>query len=121
MTFCFGETGSCRRTVPCQHACELRVQVAHGVAFAGPLFDANRHTCRTCRHWEQRYPQNSGLGACLRVSVMFWEKNEERDGYVSLSVPMGMRESNPPLREEPFPTLNTVQDFGCTGYERNAA
>jgi hypothetical protein len=108
---CFGPSQRCQREPRCEHACELRVQAARA-------FDANRFTCRTCRHWSQRYPKNTGLGECLRVSVIFFQKTKEREGYAALSVPIGMRESNAPVREQPFPTLNTVSDFGCSGYER---
>lgn len=74
--------------------------------------------CRTCRHWEQRYPQNKGLGRCLRVSTILFQAFRDEPGGIALSVPMGMREWNPPSREEPYPVLRTQADFGCVAWER---
>ena len=84
------------------------------------MYPSNNYSCRTCRHWDQRFPQNTGLGECLRVSVTMFDAFQGERAAVALSVPTGMRECNPPSREEAFPVLRTVQDFGCVGYEPRA-
>jgi hypothetical protein len=73
----------------------------------------NMHPCRTCRHWDQRYPENKGLGDCGRVNVLMAE-----DEYIALSA----TPIEPPVRElvpsgRALPALRTQADFGCIAWE----
>jgi hypothetical protein len=68
----------------------------------------NLHHCRTCAHWEQKYPENKGLGDCMRINVLM------SSAYMALTP----TEIQPPIREQfpsgaAAPDLRTVADFGC--------
>jgi hypothetical protein len=76
--------------------------------------------CKTCRHWDARFPQNPALGYCGRLSVILFDARGDREGAVALMVPAGWADSNPPTREQPFPMLRTVADFGCIAHEPKA-
>lgn len=76
----------------------------------------NMHTCRTCAHWNQAYPENKGLGECSRVNVLIAPEE-----YIALTP----TEITPPIREQipsgtPVPTLRTVADFGCVCWKARA-
>lgn len=61
--------------------------------------------CETCAAWDQRYPDNKGLGVCSRMGAIAVEGQ-----YVSILV----READdlsPPTSD--FPAVNTQRYFGC--------
>lgn len=69
----------------------------------------NNNTCRSCQHWDKRYPENQALGDCARINHTTWV------GAVSLSA-MGGIHSTPPVREAAFPIVRTAADFGCIAW-----
>jgi hypothetical protein len=68
--------------------------------------------CKTCRHWDQRFPQNIGLGVCQRVGILVSDLPGEPI-YAALS----SSDLSPPVQatvpgDQPV-ELRTRLDFGC--------
>lgn len=61
-------------------------------------------TCQTCEHWEQRFPQNPQLGACLAIGVL------KISDDAALTISHDLPRRNPTTD---FPATRTQADFGC--------
>lgn len=64
--------------------------------------------CKTCKFWDQRYPENRQLGACKHMGVILWENNTIGSLNVVPAVEAGMHEPTSDLE-----TVNTLEYFGC--------
>ena len=63
----------------------------------------NPPACITCKHWDQRYPQNPMLGVCQRMGATLWNNGRE----ISISVT-----TNPELTTD-VDAVRTLDTFGC--------
>lgn len=62
-------------------------------------------SCRTCRHWDQRYAENRELGVCLKMGVLMYGAEaaivlREDDGAPTTDVQ----------------AVRTVAGFACIGH-----
>lgn len=72
--------------------------------------------CRTCRHWDQRFPENRGLGVCGRVGILVCDL-PHAPVYAALSD----SDIRPPVQatvpgDKPV-EFRTRSEFGCIFHE----
>jgi hypothetical protein len=67
-----------------------------------------RPRCKTCKFWDQRYPENNQLGACKHMGVILWADNQVASLNVVPAVEAGMSEPTSDI-----PVVNTLAYFGC--------
>ncbi len=66
-------------------------------------------TCRTCRYWDQRYPQNQQLGVCPALGVLLMSGDE-----------VAIVSKNPEWSGLPVSdvaAVRTTADFGCIHHD----
>lgn len=76
--------------------------------------------CRSCAFWDQRYPENKGLGVCSRINAFMWPQNEHWGNHIALSPTIGHASCNPPTRAPEDLEVRTVADFGCVQFEKRS-
>jgi len=64
----------------------------------------NLPICRTCKYWDQHYPENQNIGVCVRMGVIVWPTNNEAS--ISLTYVFSKPTSD-------FQAIRTRDTFGC--------
>ncbi len=59
--------------------------------------------CKTCTHWDQRYPQNPMLGVCRRMGATLWKNGRE--------ISVGVTTNPEPITD--VDAVRTLETFGC--------
>lgn len=66
-----------------------------------------RH-CRSCRWWDQRYPENRDLGVCTKMGVLKWENDD-------VAIVVAMDDGQPTTD---VASVRTGATFGCVRHTR---
>lgn len=67
--------------------------------------------CKTCRYWDQRYPQNKQLGVCLVMGLFMASNNE-----VSINEPGSWPDPQYPPSSD-VAAVRTTATFGCISHD----
>ncbi len=59
--------------------------------------------CKTCQHWDKRFPENQQLGVCKRMDITNWGKR----AHVTVTTNQGG-----PIHTD-FENATTLDRFGC--------
>jgi hypothetical protein len=69
-------------------------------------------TCRTCEHWDQKYPQNTELGACTVMGVFLWANQDDELGDAAITTGKWGHKPSSDVQD-----VRTSADFGCIEWE----
>lgn len=63
--------------------------------------------CRSCKFWDQRFPQNTDLGVCRKLGALRWEEQ--------ISLVLSEDDGHPATD---FEAVRTRAEFGCVKHTR---
>jgi hypothetical protein len=89
---------------------------------AARLEQQTSRRCRCCAHWDQRFPQNAGLGVCLRITASAFPA--QPDDVPSICLGAHGQPMNSPMALDPFRApenleVRTREEFGCVQWMAN--
>lgn len=80
------------------------------------LQQGNLGRCKTCGQWDQRYPQNEGLGLCARINASAFLDLPDDVPSIALGphqLAINLAQLHGPFRHPEALEVRTREDFGC--------